>query len=42
VKEGFDPLAVNDEVYFNDPLQGSYVPLDSALYEKIQAKGFRL
>jgi len=41
VKEGFDPATVKDEVYFYDPLQGSYVPLDSALYEKIQTKGFR-
>jgi fatty-acyl-CoA synthase len=42
VKEGFDPLVVKDEVYFNDAVQGTYVPLDSALYEKIQAKAFRL
>ena len=42
VKEGFDPSAVKDEVYFNDSVQGAYVPLDSALYEKIQAKAFRL
>jgi len=33
---------VKDEVYFNDTVQGTYVPLDSALYEKIQAKAFRL
>ena len=42
VKEGFDPSAIKDEVYFNDQQLGAYVPLDSALYEKIQAKAFRL
>jgi fatty-acyl-CoA synthase len=42
VKEGFDPSAIKDEVYFNDSQQGAYVPLDGALYEKIQAKAFRL
>ena len=42
VKEGFDPAAVKDEIYFNDPVQGAFVPLDLALYEKIQTKGFRL
>jgi fatty-acyl-CoA synthase len=42
VKEGFDPSAIKDELYFNDPMQGGYVPLDKALYEKIQARTFRL
>jgi fatty-acyl-CoA synthase len=41
MKEGFDPAAVKDEIYFNDPVQGAYVPLDLTLYEKIQSKGFR-
>jgi fatty-acyl-CoA synthase len=42
VKEGFDPSAIRDELYFNDLMQGAYVPLDTALYEKIQARTFRL
>jgi len=42
VKEGFDPSVIKDEVYFNDSQQGAYVPLNAALYEKIQAKAFRL
>jgi fatty-acyl-CoA synthase len=42
VKEGFDPSAIKDELYFNDPMQGGYVPLDQTLYEKIQARTFRL
>jgi fatty-acyl-CoA synthase len=42
VKEGFDPSAIKDELYFNDLMQGAYVPLDKALYEKIQARTFRL
>ncbi len=42
VKEGFDPSAVKDEIYFNDPQAGAYVPLDAAVYEKIQARAFRL
>jgi len=42
VKEGFDPAAVKDDIFFNDTQQGAYVPLDAALYEKIQARTFRL
>jgi ribonuclease R len=28
--------------HLNDAMQGAYVPLDKALYEKIQARAFRL
>ena len=40
-REGFDPLRVNDEIYFSDAVQKAYVSLDSILYEKILTKGFR-
>lgn len=42
VKEGFDPATTRDELYFNDSTQGAYVPLDRALYEKLQSRNFRL
>ncbi len=42
VKEGFDPATIKDELFFNDSMQGGYAPLDQALYEKIQARTFRL
>ncbi len=42
VKEGFDPDAISDPIYFNDPSAKAFVPLDKALYEKISAGGVRL
>ncbi|HMN51637.1 MAG TPA: long-chain-acyl-CoA synthetase [Xanthobacteraceae bacterium] len=42
VKEGFDPAAIKDELYFYDGAQGAYVPLDKSLYERIQSRAFRL
>jgi fatty-acyl-CoA synthase len=41
-KEGFDPSATKDELYFHHPVEGAYVPLDAALYAKIQSGSFRL
>lgn len=38
VKQGFDPAATTDEIYFNDPERRTFVRLDPALYARI-AKG---
>ena len=35
VKEGFNPAAVAEPLYFNDPKANAYVPIDPALYEEI-------
>ncbi len=35
-REGFDPAAIADAIYFDDPAQQAYVPLDAALYERIR------
>jgi fatty-acyl-CoA synthase len=40
--EGFDPSAVADALYFDDPRLGTYVPLDRALCDAIQAGRIRL
>src|SRR5262249_52695576 len=41
VHDGFDPRAPGD-VYFNDPEQRAYVPLDGALFDRIVAGKIRL
>ena len=42
VKEGFDPSASPDALYFNDPESESFRRLDAALFESIRAGQFRL
>ena len=42
VREGFDPTAAGDAIYFDDPSQQAYVRLDGALFERIKAGGVRL
>jgi fatty-acyl-CoA synthase len=42
VKEGFDPAAVPDPLYFNDPKAGTFSPLDAELHERICAGKVRL
>jgi fatty-acyl-CoA synthase len=42
VKQGFDPSAIADPIYFNDAVSKSYVRLDRALYERICAGQVRL
>lgn len=37
VREGYDPVAITDPIYFNDPVSQAFVRLDEALYEFIQA-----
>lgn len=42
VKQGFDPAASSDRIYFNDPERQAFVPLDPLLYSRIQAGTVRL
>ena len=42
VKQGFDPATVTDPLYFNDPLAQVFVPLDAALYARIESGEIRL
>jgi fatty-acyl-CoA synthase len=42
VREGFDPAATDDAIYFDDPSQQAYVRLDRALFERIKAGAVRL
>jgi fatty-acyl-CoA synthase len=41
VREGFDPAVVSEPLYFLDPDRGAYVPLDTALYDRIQSGQIR-
>jgi fatty-acyl-CoA synthase len=41
-REGFDPAASDDAIYFDDPSQRAYVRLDGALSERIKAGAVRL
>jgi fatty-acyl-CoA synthase len=42
VKQGFDPGAIADPIYFNDPASKSFVRLDAAGYDRIRAGQMRL
>ena len=42
VKQGFDPGAIGDPIYFNDPAAKAFVRLDGALYDDIRAGKVRL
>ncbi len=35
ISDGFDPKRIPDLLYFDDPQQGAFVPLDGAVYEQI-------
>lgn len=37
VKEGFDPIAIDDPLWFFDPDEKAYVPLDPPIFARIQA-----
>jgi fatty-acyl-CoA synthase len=41
IREGYDPGATNDAIYFGDPEQESYVPIDAQVFERIQAGAVR-
>jgi fatty-acyl-CoA synthase len=36
-RDGFDPGATDDAIYFDNPASDAFVPLDHALYERIKA-----
>jgi fatty-acyl-CoA synthase len=42
VRTGFDPAATKDPIYFDHPKQRTYIPLDAALYARIQSGKIRL
>src|SRR3989441_859606 len=42
VRQGYDPAASADVVYFDDPERRAFVELDQALYERIQRGRIRL
>jgi fatty-acyl-CoA synthase len=42
VRAGCDPAATTDAIWFNDPQRQAFVPMDSALYARIQAGQVRL
>jgi fatty-acyl-CoA synthase len=42
VRDGFDPAAAADAIYFDDPSRRAYVRLDALLYERINAGEVRL
>ena len=42
VKEGFDPRATGDPIYFLDPERQAYVPLDEKIYGDISSGGVRI
>ncbi len=42
VREGFDPKATQDAIYFDDAQRQAYVPLDTALLARIAAGSLRL
>jgi fatty-acyl-CoA synthase len=41
VREGYDPAATGDIIYFHDGTRQAFVPLDQALYDRIQAGKIR-
>jgi fatty-acyl-CoA synthase len=41
-REGYDPAATQDAIYFDDPAAQAFVRLDAALYRRIQSGAIRL
>lgn len=42
VREGFDPEAIADEIYFDNPASQAFLRLNKVLYEQIQNRQIRL
>ncbi len=42
MREGFNPAATSDPIYFNDPQTKAFVRLDPALYRSIESGEIRL
>jgi fatty-acyl-CoA synthase len=41
-RQGFDPAATTDPIYFDDPAAGRFVRMDAALFARINSGAFRL
>jgi len=41
VRQGYDPAATSEALYFDDPEEQAFVRLDAALYAELQAKSFQ-
>jgi len=41
-REGYDPAAISDPIFFDDPARAAFVPLDRTLYQHIQDGKVRL
>ena len=41
-REGYDPAATADAIYFDDRARDAFVKLDAALYERIRTGNLRL
>ncbi len=42
VREGYDPSAGGDPIYFHDPERGAFVALDQPTYQRLLAGRIRL
>ncbi len=42
VRQGYDPVATADAIYFDNPESGAFIQLDKALYDRIQVGKSRL
>jgi fatty-acyl-CoA synthase len=42
VRQGYNPAAIEDVIYFNHPERQAFVPLDNALYARIESNKIRL
>jgi fatty-acyl-CoA synthase len=42
VRQGFDPSAIDDDLYFDHPEARAFVRLDREVYDRIQIGGIRL
>jgi fatty-acyl-CoA synthase len=42
VRQGYDPAATSDALYFSHPAERAFVPLDAQLYKRIQSGEVRL
>lgn len=42
MREGFDPAATTDIIYFDSPETGQFVQLDNVLYDRLQFGGIRV
>jgi fatty-acyl-CoA synthase len=41
-RQGWDPVAIPDAMYFNDAERGMFVPLDPGLYDRINTGQIRI